>query len=303
MRRNRLLADAAAIGAVASLLDAVNRLDELSAVWALLATVYRATDVLSVIGAVLMALAFVVAWSGLRHADRELRLDALSTAAGCFAVAAVPSLVSDIIRTFEASSASATWKVAAAYAAFAAGRIAFLVAALLARKAFSDAAPDARMSLASAALAAYAGLIAVGIGIELWLYLGVRSPFSSGKFTDALGAALTGWAIVAVGCVLAANAFRVVGARRARGEAWQRFRAGELAWAAIVAAIGFVLIAVGARLQGGFGHHWLQGLSSLGLAAAAGCAAAAFLESRRRIMRRESEQGDGSDLPVLPDPR
>jgi hypothetical protein len=65
--RNRLLAYAAAIGAVAALFDAVDRLGGLSGHWAFHAAEYRgaeAADVLALLGAVLTALAFYVAWGG-----------------------------------------------------------------------------------------------------------------------------------------------------------------------------------------------------------------------------------------------
>jgi hypothetical protein len=300
--RNRLLAYAAEIGAVSAVLDVAGRIVGLSDRWLSVSPAYKSADVLALIAAAVTIVAFFVAWAGFQSSERPTRLRGLSSAALLFAAAAAVATAADLIRTVESLSTDTPWKFTATTIAFAVGRIALLAAALFAAMALRGGDPDAGLGRASIGFALYAGFFAVAYGFELAEFLSF--PYTPGlsppwETYGGLGMIGGGWVVVAVGAVLAAAAFFDAAVRRARGDAWEAPREGMLGRAAIVAAAGFAVSGLGYLLftRGRGTEPWLGSLSDFGLAAAAGCAAVAFLGSRRRLEQRHS-----SDLAVLPDP-
>jgi hypothetical protein len=299
--RNGLLAYAAEIAAVSGVLEAAARMVRVFDQWGIVAAAYKAADILVLLSSVVTIVAFVVAWAGLQRVARSSRLRTLSTGAGLYAVAAAFATAADLIRTVESISVSAAWKFTATEAAWTAGRIVLVAAAVLVALGLRRGDPDVGLGRASVAVGAYAGLFAVAYGFELAEVLSFPAPFSSSReATGGLGVIAGGWAIVTVAAVVAAAAFFAAGVRRARGDAWKARREGTLGRSALVFAIGFAVSAVGLALYdarfGRGAEQWLESVSDSVLAAAAGCAAVAFLRSRRRL-----ELDDGSDLAVLPD--
>jgi len=304
--RNGLLAYAAQIGGVSAVFAAAARMIALWEQSGYTARGYTAADTLDLVSSAVTIAAFAVAWAGFQRVARQRRLEALSVAAGLFAAGAAAAGLADLIRTAESISLGAAWKFTATETAWTAGRVALVAAAVLVVVGLRNGASDAELGRASLAVAAYAGLFAAAYGFELTEVISFPAPFSpSGEATGGLGLIAGGWVVVAVAAVLAAAALYDAGVRRARGEAWRSLREGMLARSAVVFAAGFAVSAAGFMLYTRYGRgaeQWLEGFSQLGLAAAAGCAAVAFLGSRRRILQRGLEQSDGSDLAVLSDP-
>ncbi len=299
MTRNRLLALAAEVGAVSAVLEVAARIVGLSDRWSPEAAWYKAADCLTLVAPFISLLAFFVARAAFRRVARPSRLRALAIAVGLFAAGAAFDMAADLIRTVESVTLHAPWKFTATEVAWTIGRLALIAAAVLAATGFLASARDALLSRASLAFAAYAAFFAVGYGFDLAGVLGF--PFSpSGATVGGLGVIAGSFVVEALGAVFVAAAFFDAGVRRARGDVWKARREGKLAVASIVFAVGFVVSAAGFMAYASPGHGtelWLLSFSGLGLAAAAGCAAVAFLGSRSRL-----EKGDGSDLAVLPDP-
>jgi MFS family permease len=302
--RSRRLGFAAEIAGVGAVLEAAERLVGLFDRSGTANFEYSAADTLAFIAALVLVFAFFVASTAFqRLASPGRRPRTLSTAAGLVAVAAVIATTADFIRTIESAAVHAPWKFTLTEVAFTGGWIALAAAAVLAAIGFSASTRDALLGRASLGVAAYAGLFALGSGIELAEVLGFRAPLGWSypwQTTFGIGVIVGGWSVLAVAGVLAAAAFRDAGLRRARGDAWKASREGMLARAATVGAAGFAVSAVGFAVEGSAGDgtlQWLSSLSDLGFAAAAGCAGMAFLESRRRL-----QQSDGAYLAVPPDP-
>lgn len=125
-----------------------------------------------------------------------------------------------------------------------------------------------------------------------------------GRVSWGLGTTAGGYVVVAAGAVVAVVAFFGSNGRRKRGAPWQAQREGSLGIAAIVFAVGFLVVSIGMMLfasLAGSGRtgaeEWLQAVAQLLLALAAACGAVGLFRSRRGL-----EQRDRPDPAAFADP-
>lgn len=286
MTRNHVLAFAAVIGVVSASLSLAAQSIALSDQWGFGILELKLANVFAVGSEAFGLLAFGFAAVGLLSAARTARLGLLAAAAGLFTVYGIAGAVSAILRLVAFSGEP--WKFTAAEVASAAASFAIAIAGGIAARAFM-AARDARLGGAAGVLAIAYGLFALSFGFLLAGYLGV-SFFSSGRVSWGLGLIAGGHLIAGVGAAVAALGL-------AAGLAWGagQFGAGAFVFAGglVVASVGFMVLAT----EGGGASGWINAFSFFVLAAAAAVAGVAIF-----FLPGASEQSDGPDLPVLPDP-
>ncbi|HKD94440.1 MAG TPA: hypothetical protein VKB43_06990 [Gaiellaceae bacterium] len=307
--RNSLLAAAAAIGVFAAVLQVVATSLELSEFFRFpgQATWLKVATGLEVLGWVFVLAAFAAALVGFLLSSRG----SLAVSAGMFAGYGLSTLAAALIELVKSWGFSfQPWQFKADGIGETAAALSLAIAALVVLIGVLSARPDGLLGWGSLGLAGYAVLLATAYSFNLAGYLNF-GPGIPREISWGLGLRAGGEFFVAVAAVAAAVAFFGSSGRRKRGEPWVARREGSLGIAAIVFAVGFLFVSVGLMLFAsqitGIGReeaaYWLMAVGQLFLAFAAVCGAIGFFSSRNAANRRgRSEEGDGPDLPALPDP-
>ncbi|MDX6481501.1 MAG: hypothetical protein QOG85_2011 [Gaiellaceae bacterium] len=321
MARNRLLAFAARVGVVAAAALLAGRAVDLSNV---LSSAYPAHSIsysrpysflpgyeyfsdapylesyaaLNLVGAIFMAVGFGAAARAFLQASEAPKRRLLGLSAGSFALYGAMILPIPLMSTVDVGES-----LRASFAFAAGSAFAIVVAGTLIRAAAASGVPSRRAAREITTIvlsAVHARLLAWG-SVGLALYFALRAASDAldlgwlpdvvgrlpGSLTAGVVTAAAGEAVAALGAATAAWAFFGRAARRD----------GMLRVAAIGIGLGLLIAGAGLILEALYFHDTAIGLdaaSSLVLAVAAGCVAAAFL--------RSSEQRDGPDLAVLADP-
>jgi hypothetical protein len=310
--RNSLLAGAAAIGVVATVLQVVASSLSFGDFLKFPGfTSLKVASGLSLLGWVIVLAAFGVALAAFLLRSRGTRTTVLAVSAGLFAGSGLASLAAVLIDLIQSwGSPFEPWEFKADGVAQAAAAACLALAALLVLIGLLSARPDGLLGWGSVGLAGYFGFLAAAFSFNLAGYQRFFHPIP-GEISWGLGTHAGGHLVEAVAALLAAAAFFGASARRARREPWAARREGSLEIAAIVFAVGFLFVSVGLMLLasqiGDNGRqqaeYWLQAVGQLLLAFAAACGAVGFFRSRRDAERRgRLEDGDGPDLSALADP-
>lgn len=277
--RNRLLAVAAGVAAVALVLD-------------LVATILLVTDtglktqfVFDLLAAIAIVVAFVVAGAGFRVAAATARARILTLSAALFGVYGTATLVSAAIKA--GGNVSGTpWQISAAQVANAAGGGFLLLVALFLIAAFVARRSNGLFGWACVPLATHFVCVAAAYSFEL----SALTPITGvpGGITGGLGTIAGGDAVLVVAAVFATLAFFSAAGYERLGQRSASLREGLLGVAASVFAAGFLIAAVGTMVFAAsdngakiVAEDWLEAFEQFGLFVAAVCGAIAFSRSGR----------------------
>jgi hypothetical protein len=242
----------------------------------------KVSAVVGLVGAVALAAAFGLSWAGFVQHARQARVRMLAIAGGLFAVYGAAAFASALLALIELPSGE-PWKFMASASASVADGFALLVAAVLVAVGVSSARPGRLLGWGCLALAGHYLLTVCVYGFALAGLYDFASP--DARVLGFYIASTVGYFVIAGGAIKAAIAFATGGSRRDR----------ELGVAAVLFAAGFLMASVGLILSTSspVATVWLNAAYLFMLSVAAGVGAAAFFSS---------EQRDGSDIAVMPDP-